>query len=68
MLDEIWGDRFVSPSAFAVRMKTARRLPGDDGRRQEVIRTVHGRGYKLIAEVIAEAWLLVVDRRDYSAT
>lgn len=51
LLDEVWGDRFVSESALTSRIKTARRAVGDDGRRQEVIGTVHGRGYRFVAEV-----------------
>lgn len=51
LLDEIWGDRFVSESALTSRMKSARRAVGDDGTRQAVIRTVHGKGYEFVAEV-----------------
>lgn len=51
LLDAVWGDRFVSESALTSRIKAARRAIGDDGSRQEMIRTVHGRGYRLIAEV-----------------
>src|SRR5215204_4264895 len=50
LLDEVWGDRFVSESALTSRIKDARRAVGDDGNRQEVIRTVHGRGYRFIAD------------------
>jgi DNA-binding winged helix-turn-helix (wHTH) protein/tetratricopeptide (TPR) repeat protein len=51
LLDEIWGDRFVSESALTSRIKSARRAVGDDGSSQRIIRTVHGRGYRLIADV-----------------
>ena len=51
LLDNIWGDRFVSESALTSRLKTARRAVGDDGRSQRVIRTVHGRGYQFVAPV-----------------
>lgn len=51
LLDEVWGDRFVSESALTSRVKDARRVLGDDGTRQKVIQTVHGRGYRFIAEV-----------------
>ena len=49
LLDNIWGDRFVSESALTSRIKDARRAVGDDGRSQTVIRTVHGRGYQFVA-------------------
>jgi DNA-binding winged helix-turn-helix (wHTH) protein len=51
LLDEIWGDRFVSESALTSRIKSARRAVGDDGRAQSVIRTVHGRGYQFLPNV-----------------
>ena len=52
LLDEVWGNRFVSESALTSRMKSARRAVGDDGTRQAVIRTVHGKGYEFVAEVL----------------
>ncbi len=54
LLDNVWGDRFVSESALSSRIKAARRAVGDDGARQQVIRTVFGRGYQFVAEVDAE--------------
>jgi len=46
LLDQVWGDRFVSESALTSRIKDARRALGDDGRTQRYIKTVHGRGYR----------------------
>ncbi len=54
LLDNVWGDRFVSESALSSRVKAARRAVGDDGARQQVIRTVFGRGYQFVADVTAE--------------
>lgn len=51
LLDQIWGDRFVSESALTSRIKSARQLVGDDGISQRVIKTVHGRGYRWIADI-----------------
>lgn len=51
LLDEIWGDRFVSESALSSRIKSARQIIGDDGARQGVIQTVHGRGFRFVADV-----------------
>jgi predicted ATPase/DNA-binding winged helix-turn-helix (wHTH) protein len=51
LLDEVWGDRFVSESALTSRIKAARQAVGDDGRQQRVIKTVHGRGYRFVADV-----------------
>ena len=49
LLDNVWGDRFVSESALTTRIKQARRALGDDGRTQWAIKTVHGRGYRFVA-------------------
>ena len=55
LLDNVWGDRFVSESALASRLKSARRAVGDDGSSQRVIRTVFGRGYQFVAPVAEHA-------------
>jgi predicted ATPase/DNA-binding winged helix-turn-helix (wHTH) protein len=55
LLDTIWGDRFVSESALTSRVKAARRAVGDDGQAQQVIRTVHARGYQFVAPVVTDA-------------
>ena len=54
LLDEVWGDRFVSISALTSRIRAARRAIGDDGKAQWAIATVHGRGYRFVAEVTVE--------------
>ena len=51
LLDELWGHRFVSESTLATRVKGARKLLGDDGRSQTMIRTVRGRGYQFVGPV-----------------
>ena len=51
LLDQVWGDRFVSGSALTTRIKSARQAVGDDGKRQHVIRTLHGKGYEFVADV-----------------
>lgn len=51
LLDEVWGDRFVSESALTTRIKAVRQAVADDGTRQAIIRTVHGKGYEFIATV-----------------
>lgn len=53
LLDAVWGTSFISDGALATRIKDARRAVGDDGRSQHVIRTVHGRGYRFVAEISA---------------
>ncbi len=51
LLDKIWGDRFVSESALTSRIKSARHAVGDTGRDQRIIKTIHGRGYRFVADV-----------------
>ncbi len=51
LLDNVWGDRFVSESALTTRIKQARRAIDDDGSTQWAIKTVHGRGYRFLPDV-----------------
>ncbi len=51
LLDEVWGDRFVSESALTSRIKSARQAVGDSGDRQRVIKTIRGVGYRFVADV-----------------
>ena len=50
LMDAVWGGRFVSETAVSTRIKQIRRAIGDDGHTQRIIRTVHGRGYRFVAE------------------
>jgi len=52
LLDEVWGDRFVSESSLTSRIRSARRAIGDTGRDQRVIKTIHSRGYRFVADVV----------------
>ena len=52
LLDEVWGDRFVSESALTSRIKLARKACGDSGREQRIVKTVHSRGYRVVADVV----------------
>jgi pimeloyl-ACP methyl ester carboxylesterase len=51
LMDVVWGGRFVTEAAVTSRIKQVRRALGDDGQTQGVVRTVHGRGYRFVAEV-----------------
>ena len=55
LLDQIWGNRFVSESALSSRVKSARRAVGDTGRDQRIIKTIYGRGYRFVADVNEKA-------------
>jgi DNA-binding winged helix-turn-helix (wHTH) protein/pimeloyl-ACP methyl ester carboxylesterase len=51
LLDAVWGTTFVTDSALATRIKELRQAVGDDGQRQEVVRTLQRRGYRFVAPV-----------------
>ena len=51
LIDEVWGDRFVTPGTLNSRIKALRHALGDDGASQRVIQTVRGRGFRLVVEV-----------------
>ncbi len=51
IVSAVWNGRIVSDASIASRVRSARQAVGDDGARQAVIRTVHGRGYRFVAEV-----------------
>jgi TolB-like protein len=50
ILEKVWEGRVVSDSALASRVKSARKALGDDGKSQRFIRTVHGQGFRFVAE------------------
>ena len=51
LLDGVWGHRYVAPTTLNSRIKHARQAVGDDGAAQRVIRTVHGLGFRVVADV-----------------
>jgi DNA-binding winged helix-turn-helix (wHTH) protein len=51
LMDEVWGNRFVSESSVTSRIKQVRKALGDDGQHQRLIRTMRGRGYRFVATV-----------------
>lgn len=51
IIEKVWDGRIVSDSALDSRVKSARRALGDDGRTQRFIRTIHGQGFRFVAEV-----------------
>ncbi len=67
LLRSVWGDRFVGEHALTNAIHELRKAFGDAPRRAKVIRTVHRRGYELVAdvraveepkpEVVPRAWL-----------
>ncbi|MFT5115233.1 MAG: TolB-like protein/Tfp pilus assembly protein PilF [Parasphingorhabdus sp.] len=54
LFEELWRGKVVSDAALAARLKDARKAIGDSGSRQEIIKTVHGRGYQFVATLSNE--------------
>lgn len=53
MIERIWNGRVVSDSALSSRIKSLRRALGDDGKSQRLIRTIHGRGFRFVGDVVS---------------
>ena len=49
LIDSLWEGRAVSDSALSSQIKSARKIVDDDGEKQLVIRTIHGRGFRFVA-------------------
>jgi DNA-binding winged helix-turn-helix (wHTH) protein/pimeloyl-ACP methyl ester carboxylesterase len=54
LIAKVWNGRIVSDATLASRLKAARRAIGDDGERQKLIRTVHGRGVRFVGKPSAK--------------
>lgn len=53
IIEKVWDGRVVSDAALTSRVKSARKALGDDGRSQQFIKTIHGRGYRFVAQAKA---------------
>ena len=51
LLASVWGGRIVSESTIASRINAARRIIGDSGEQQRLIRTIIGRGVRFVGMV-----------------
>jgi TolB-like protein len=52
LLQGVWGGRIVSESALTTRINAVRRVLGDDGKAQRLIRTLTRKGVRFVGEVI----------------
>jgi len=55
LFDSLWSGANVTPGALSQTVGKARQAVGDDGERQKVLRTEHGRGFRFVAEVSVES-------------
>lgn len=51
IVSAVWHGRIVSDAAISSRVKSARRVVGDDGDAQRLVRTIHGRGFRFVGAV-----------------
>ena len=54
IIEAVWDGRTISDSTLSTRINAARRAVGDSGKAQAVIRTVQRRGFRFVADVVAE--------------
>jgi DNA-binding winged helix-turn-helix (wHTH) protein/TolB-like protein/tetratricopeptide (TPR) repeat protein len=52
LFEKIWAGREVSDTTLSNHIKSARKTLGDNGDLQLVIKTIRGRGYQFVAEVL----------------
>ena len=51
LFEKLWDGRVVTDSALTSRIKSARQALGDSGKAQQFIKTIHGKGFRFIADV-----------------
>ena len=51
LFEQVWQGRTVSDTSLSNHIKSARKLLGDSGELQQVIKTVRSRGYQFIADI-----------------
>lgn len=52
LIEHVWNGRIVSESTLATRMNAARKAIGDNGTDQNLIRTVHGIGFRFVGTIV----------------
>ncbi len=52
--DAVWPGMFITETALTRAVMKARKAVGDDASRQQVIKTIHGHGYRFVAELLPE--------------
>ena len=72
LLEKLWPGQVVSETALTRCIVAARKAVGDDGTKQEVIETQHGRGYRFVAPltttppVVSDQWSVVSHQEEES--
>ena len=51
LLEQLWPQQFVGEATLHSHIRAARQAVGDTGQTQRVIQTIHGRGFRFVAEI-----------------
>lgn len=62
LFEQVWRGRSVSDTSLSNHIKTARKLLGDNGDLQKVIKTIRSRGYQFIADITIETGNKIPDQ------
>ena len=54
LIEIVWRGLSVSDATISARINAARKAVGDSGKKQVIIKTVHGRGFQLVATVYSD--------------
>jgi DNA-binding winged helix-turn-helix (wHTH) protein len=55
LIASVWDGRIVSESTLTSRINAARKAIGDSGEEQKLIRTIAGRGFRFVGEVLKQS-------------
>ena len=51
LMDQVWPGRYISETTLSSCLKELRKALGDSGKEQNIIKTVHGKGFRFIADL-----------------
>ncbi len=51
LAEQVWPDQFISDATLESAVREVRKVVGDNGRDQRIIRTQRGHGYRFVAEI-----------------
>jgi TolB-like protein len=51
IFEKLWNGRAVTDSALTSRIKSVRQALGDSGKAQQFVKTIHGKGFRFVADV-----------------
>ena len=67
IFETLWDGKVVTDSTLASRVKSARKAVGDSGNAQRCVKTIHGKGFRFVAEVRVDYDAEIATRDDEQA-